>query len=181
MATQALERLIAQAALQQELQRLRIVVARPGDAPGDLRHAGVPRRERPVRQQTFDSVLRNNGLTEAALPRHDARRPGRSGSCWTPCGAGAAAPEAMLRPLFEGQFEKRSADMVEFPFAAAPSRRRRPRPSCSAGTTTILTSTRRPEFRRIKAIVLSPQTLAKDIPITDEDLQAAYDQHKATT
>ena len=36
-----------------------------------------------------------------------------------------------------------------------------------------------PEYRRIKAVVLSPQTLAKDIAITDEDLHAAYEQHKA--
>ena len=36
-----------------------------------------------------------------------------------------------------------------------------------------------PELRRIKAIVLSPQTLAKDIPITDDDLRAAYNQRKA--
>ncbi len=36
-----------------------------------------------------------------------------------------------------------------------------------------------PEYRRIKAVVLSPQTLAKDITITDADLQAAYQQHKA--
>jgi peptidyl-prolyl cis-trans isomerase D len=36
-----------------------------------------------------------------------------------------------------------------------------------------------PEYRKIKAVVLSPQTLAKEIPITDADLQAAYQQRKS--
>lgn len=36
-----------------------------------------------------------------------------------------------------------------------------------------------PEYRRIKAVVLSPETLAKDIPITEADLRAAYDARKA--
>ena len=36
-----------------------------------------------------------------------------------------------------------------------------------------------PEFRRIKAVELSPQSLASEITITDADLHAAYDEHKA--
>ena len=85
----------------------------------------------------------------------------------------------MLHPLFESQFEKRSADMVEFPLAAAPEP---PAPSDADlqrwydNHPDLYSS---PEYRRIKAVVLSPQTLAKDIPITDADLQAAYEQHKA--
>ena len=38
---------------------------------------------------------------------------------------------------------------------------------------------RTPEYRRIKAVVLSPQSLATDITVTDDDLHAAYDQHQA--
>ena len=36
-----------------------------------------------------------------------------------------------------------------------------------------------PEYRRIKAIVLAPETLAKDIAVTEDDLKAAWEQHKA--
>jgi peptidyl-prolyl cis-trans isomerase D len=69
--------------------------------------------------------------------------------------------------------------MVEFPFGAAPEP---PAPTEADlrrwyDNHPDLYST--PEFRRIKAIVLSPETLAKDIPITDADVQAAYDQHKS--
>src|SRR6185503_12151713 len=94
-------------------------------------------------------------------------------------GAGAATPELMLRPLFQAQFEKRSADTVEFPLASAPEV---PAPTEAElqrwyDNHPDLYST--PEFRRIKAVVLSPQTLARDIPISDADLQAAYEQHKS--
>ena len=36
-----------------------------------------------------------------------------------------------------------------------------------------------PEYRRIKAIELSPQSLASEITVTDDELRAAYDEHKA--
>ena len=69
--------------------------------------------------------------------------------------------------------------MVEFPFAAAPEP---PAPTDAElqrwyDNHPDMYST--PEYRRIKAIVLSPETLAKDIPITDAELHAAYEQHKA--
>ena len=41
------------------------------------------------------------------------------------------------------------------------------------------TPTATPEFRRIKAIELSPQSLASEITVTDDELHAAYDEHKA--
>ena len=64
--------------------------------------------------------------------------------------------------------------MVEFPFAAAPAP---PAPTEAElqrwyDNHPDLYSSRR-EYRRIKAIVLSPETLAKDITITDAELQAA--------
>ena len=64
-------------------------------------------------------MLRNNGLTEPRfldMMRGDLAQRQLLGAV----SAGAATPEALLRPLFQGQFEKRSADMVEFPLAAAP-------------------------------------------------------------
>ncbi len=70
-------------------------------------------------QQTFEAVLRNNGLNEARfldMMRGDLAQQQLLGAV----SAGAATPDVLLHPLFESQFEKRSADMVEFPLAAAP-------------------------------------------------------------
>jgi peptidyl-prolyl cis-trans isomerase D len=177
-AGEALQRLIAEAALQQELRQLGIVT--PDQA---VRQAilAMPAFRGPNGQfdkQTFDAVLRTNGLTEGRfldMMRGDlAQR-----QLLDAVSSGVATPDAMLRPLFQDQFEKRSADMVEFPFGAAPEP---PAPAPADlqrwydNHPDLYSS---PEYRRIRAIVLSPQTLAKDIPITDDDLHAAYDQRRA--
>lgn len=178
IANEALQGLISQAALGQELQRLRIVT--PDQAVRQLVFA-MPAFRGPNGQfdrQTFEAVLRNNGLTEARfldLMRIDLAQRQLLGAV----SAGAATPDLMLKPLYQGQFEKRSADMVEFPLAAAP-----------APPTPTETELQRwydnhpdrysaPEYRRIKAVVLSPQTLAKDIEVSDADLHAAYDRNKS--
>ncbi len=178
VARQALQQLIAQAALNQELQRLHIVTPPQAVQQTVLAMPAFHGPNGQFDRQTFEAVLRTNGLNEPRfldMMRNDLSQR----QLIDAIGAGAATPEVMLRPLFESQFEKRSADMVEFPLAAAPTP---PTPSPADlqrwyENHPDLYST--PEFRRIKAIVLSPQTLAKDIPITDADLQAAYDQRRA--
>jgi peptidyl-prolyl cis-trans isomerase D len=178
VASEALQQLITQTALQQELQRLRVITPDQAVRQSVLAMPAFHGANGQFDRQTFDAVLRNNGLTEPRfldMMRIDLSQRQLLGAV----GAGAATPEALLRPLFQGQFEKRSADMVEFPFGAAPEP---PAPTEADlrrwyDNHPDLYAT--PEFRRIKAIVLSPETLAKDIPITDADVQAAYDQHKA--
>ena len=178
VAREALQRLIAQAALDQELQRLRIVTP---DAAVRQTVFAMPAFRGPDGQfdrQTFEAVLRNNGLTEARfldMMRGDLAQRQLLGAV----SAGAATPEVLLRPLFQGQFEKRSADMVEFPLAAAPEPPAPTEADLQRWYDNHPDHYSAPEYRRIKAVVLSPQTLAKDIAITDADLQAAYEQHKA--
>jgi len=172
----ALQRLIGQAALDQELHRLRVVT--PDAAVRDATYAMPAFRgsDGKFSRQVFEAVLRNQGMTEQHfidLMRGDlAQR-----QLLEAVAAGASAPQAEAAPLYQEQFEKRSADMVEFPFAAE---------TAPAPTDAELQrwydnhpeAYSSPELRRIKAIVLSPQTLAKDIPITDDDLRAAYNQRK---
>jgi len=178
VANEALQQLIAQAALNLELQRLRIVSPDPAVRQTIFAMPAFRGPSGQFDRQTFEAVLRNNGLNEGRffeLMRTDlAQR-----QLLEAVSAGATTPEIMLRPLFQGQFEKRSADTVEFPLASAPE----------PGTPTAADLQRwydnhpdlysTPEYRRIKAVVLSPQTLAKDIPVSDADLQAAYEQHKS--
>jgi peptidyl-prolyl cis-trans isomerase D len=174
----ALERLITDAGLQQELQRLHIVS--PDQAVRQMVFAMPAFRgtNGQFDRGTFEATLRNNGLSEPRfldMVRSDLSER----QLLSAIGAGAGAPEALVRPLFESQFERRSADMVEFPFAAAPEP--------SAPTAADLQRWydnhpdfySAPEYRRIKAIVLSPQTLAKEVSVTDADLQAAYQQRRA--
>jgi peptidyl-prolyl cis-trans isomerase D len=178
VAREALQQLITQAALNQELQRLRIVA--PDQAVRQMVFAMPAFRgtNGQFDPQMFQAVLRNNGLTEQRfldMTRADLQQRQLLGAV----SAGASPPESLLHPLYEGQFEKRSADMVEFPLAAAPDP--------PAPTEAVLQRWydnhpdlySAPEYRKIKAVVLSPQTLAKEIQISDADLQAAYERHKS--
>jgi peptidyl-prolyl cis-trans isomerase D len=178
VAHEALQRLISQTALNQELQRLRIVAPDQAVRQTVLAMPAFRGANGQFDRQTFEAVLRNNGLNEPRLldmMRGDLAQQQLLGAV----GAGAGTPEVLLHPLFASEFEKRSADMVEFPIAAAPEP---PEP----GDTQLQRwydnhpdMYSAPEYRRIKAIILSPQTLAKDIPITEADLQAAYQQRKS--
>jgi peptidyl-prolyl cis-trans isomerase D len=178
VARDALQRLITEAALGEELRRLRVVT--PDQALRQTVFA-MPAFRGPngqFDQQTFETVLRNNGLTEPRfldMMRGDLAQQQVLGAV----SAGAATPDVLLQPLFEAQFEKRSADMVEFPFTAAPEPPAPTEAELRRWYDNHPEMYSAPEFRRIKAIVLSPQSLAKDIPISDDDLRAAYRQHEA--
>jgi peptidyl-prolyl cis-trans isomerase D len=178
VAHQTLQRLITQAALNQELQRLRIVT--PDQTVRQMVFA-MPAFRGPNGQfdpQTFQAVLRNNGLNEARfldMMRGELAERQLLGAV----SGGATTPEVLLRPLFQERFEQRSADTVEFPFAAAPDPPTPTEADLQRWYDNHPNNYSAPEYRRIKAIVLSPQTLAKDISISDADLQAAYQQHRA--
>jgi peptidyl-prolyl cis-trans isomerase D len=174
---QALQRLITEAALDDELRRLRVVT--PDEAVRDATYSLPAFRgsDGKFNRPAFEAALANAGLTEQRfvdMMRNDlAQR-----QVLLAVAAGAAAPSVEATPLYQVQYEKRSADMVEFPFSAETA----PEPTEAElqrwyDNHPFLYSS--PEMRRIKAIVLSPQTLAKDIPISDADLHQAYDARKA--
>jgi peptidyl-prolyl cis-trans isomerase D len=178
VAREALQRLITQAALNQELQRMRIVTPDPAVRQMVLAMPAFRGPDGKFDRQTFEAVLRNNGLTEPRfldMMRGELAQRQLLGAV----GAGAATPEALLRLLFQSRFEKRAADVVEFPLAAAPEPAAPTEAQLQRWYDNHPDLYSAPEYRRIKAIVLSPQTLAKDIPISDADLEAAYEQRRA--
>jgi peptidyl-prolyl cis-trans isomerase D len=174
---QTLQRLIGQAALTQELRRLRVVTT--DSAVRDMVYAMPAFRgsDGKFNRQQMLTVLQNNGLTEQALVDM-VRGELAQRQVLDAVAVGGVAPRVEAVPLYQGQFEKRSADLVEFPFAAEPA----PTPDEAAlqrwyANHPFDYST--PELRHIKAIVLSPQTLAADIPVTDKELHDAYEARKA--
>jgi peptidyl-prolyl cis-trans isomerase D len=178
VANSAMQGLIDQAVIAQEQRRLGIVVP---DAA--LRQAvfAIPQFRSPsgqFDQATFEAVLRNNNMTEAQFLGIVRGRLTQEQLLGT-LAAGAVPPGELVKQVFAFQFEQRSADLVELPFSAAPA------PAAPSEAVLQRWYDNHPDFystkeyRRIKAVVLSPETLAKDIPITDADLHAAYDARKA--
>jgi peptidyl-prolyl cis-trans isomerase D len=178
VANAAVQGLVGQAVITQEERRLGIVV--PDEAVRQAVFA-IPQFRGPTGQfdrATFEAVLRNNGLTE---PRflEIVRGNLAEKQLLETVAAGAVPPGVLVDQIFAYQFEKRSADMVELPFNAIPAP---PAPDEAVlrrwydNHPDFYSS---PEYRRIKAAVLSPETLAKDIPITDAELRTTYDARKA--
>jgi len=175
---QTLDRMIAQAALSLELKNLRIITPDEAVAAAARAIPAFQGSDGKFNKAVFDSVLRNNGFTElrflAGLRADIAQR-----QLLSAVGSAAAAPDTLLKPLYDAEFEKRAADMALFALSAAAEP---PAPDDAVlqrwydnHPDTYAT----PEFRRIKAIELSPQTLASQITITDDELRDAYQEHKA--
>jgi peptidyl-prolyl cis-trans isomerase D len=178
VANTALQGLVNQVVLQQAETRLGIVV--PDAAVRQLVFAMPAFRgasgqfDRP----TFETVLRNNGLTETHfldLVRGNLAQQQLLESV----AAGAAAPGELTKQIFAYEFEKRAADVVELAFDAVPAPAAPDAATLQRWYDNHPDYYSSPEYRRIKAMVLSPETLAKDIPITDADLRKAYDAQRA--
>ncbi len=178
IAQQVVERLITQAAIGAEVDRLGLVVPDPA-----LRQAvfAMPAFQGPngaFDHARFQQLLAANSLSEGqflSLMRQDL---GQS-QLLDAIGVGADAPATLTAPLFAFQGETRTAAAVFLPFAAAPA----PNPPDEAvlkrwwANNPATFST--PEYRRIRLVVLSPDMLAKSQTVPLSALQAAYAQRQA--
>lgn len=172
-----LQRMITEAALTQELKRLRVVTP---NAAVRAQIMGIPAFRGPdgkFNPQAFQAALANNGLTQDRfLDMMRAQIAQRQ--LLEAVAVGATAPQAEASALFSAAFEKRSADMVEFPLSAVPAPPAPTEAELKRWYENHPDAYRSPEYRRIRAVVLSPETLAGEIKITDAELQAAYNQNK---
>ena len=178
VANEALERLIVQAAIANEVQRLGIAVP---DAA--LRQAvfAIPAFRGPAGtfdRGVFETVMRNNNMTEGSfleLMRSDlAQR-----QLMETVQAGVTPPETLLKQVYAFQRETRAGQVVELPFTAAPAPSAPTQDDLQREYENNSAAYSAPAYRRIKLVVLSPQTLAHGIEVSPEDIQAYYDAHKA--
>ena len=177
IAMQSIEQVVTQTALDAAAQRLGLAVP-----DGALRRAVFDMPAFRGKDGTFDralmdSVLRNNSLNESrflALLHDQLLQQQMLGAV----AAGAAVPDEMARAVYRFQHEKRVAEAVTVPFAAAPAP---PAPTDGQLQRWWANHPDRystPEYRLIKAIVLSPETVAKDVQVSDDELKSEWDQHK---
>ena len=179
VAQAALDQVIAQAAIDAEIRRLRVVV--PDTAVRQSVFA-MPAFQGPG--GTFDraklnAALANNGISEdrfLGMVSGQIAQQQMVGALTN----GVAPPGLLLRRLFAFSAERRSALVAPVPFAAAPPP---PAPSEAALRRTYANHPWRyrvPAYRKIKAVVLTADALAKSITVTPDELRTYYDQHKAS-
>jgi peptidyl-prolyl cis-trans isomerase D len=179
VAAQALDQLITQVAVNSAVARMGVAV--PDEAVRQAVYA-IPAFHNAQGQfdhSIFVSVLSNNNLTEQRFLDLMRAEIGQQ-QLMDAARAGAVSPDTLNKVVFEIQHETRIADAVDLPFSAAAQP--------SAPTEQQLTrwyenhkdqyST--PEYRHIKAVVLAPETVSKEIQVSDEEIKAAYDQRKAS-
>lgn len=177
VAEQALQQLIVQAAFAVEVDRLHIAV--PDEA---LRQATFATRAfaGPSGQfdtATFQSVLRNNNLTQdryLALMRSDLGQK----QLVEAVRAGGTSPDLLNKLVYTFQNEKRVADLVNLPFAAAAEPGAPTQAQLERQYADATNDYAAPEMRRVKAVILSPETIAPDVEVSDDDLHTYYEQHK---
>lgn len=175
---QTLAQMIAQAALGLEIKKLRVVTPNEAVVSVIQSMAAFRGQDGKFSRTVFENALRTNGYTEdrfvSELRSDIARR-----QVLSAVSASVSAPDAEVTPLYEGEFEKRAVDMAVFPLSAAPEPATPDEAQLKRWYDNHPDSYKTPEFRRIKAIELTPQSLESDVKITDEELHAAYDEHKA--
>jgi peptidyl-prolyl cis-trans isomerase D len=175
---QTLQRMISEAAISQELRDLRIVV--PQAVLVDTVR-NLPMFKNPdgsFDKARLDAVLRSQNLTEAGfldLVRSDIARQ----QLMDAVTAGAHVPDAEAAPIYAARYEKRSADIAAFPIAATPEPAIPDEATARRWYDNHPDQYATPEYRRVTALVLSPATLAPEITVTDQELQAAYADHQS--
>ncbi|MGA3006230.1 MAG: peptidyl-prolyl cis-trans isomerase, partial [Acetobacteraceae bacterium] len=175
---QALQSLIGEAATSQELRSLHIAVPDPVLVESTRKLPAFLDANGNFDKARLDAVLRNQNMTEAGfieLMRGEmAQR-----QLLDAVTAGARVPDSEAAVIYAARFEKRSADMALFPIASAPEPATPDEPTARRWYDNHPDLYATPEYRRVTVIVLSPATLASQVTVTDQDVQAAYDAHKA--
>ena len=174
VAVGALENLIGERAMVAEAQRMGVVAPEEMVRETVFAIPGLRTPDGRFSREILAQVLRSNELTEPqflSLIRGDLLRQQLLGAVR----AGAAAPDAMTAPLLVWQTERRVADVVLLPFSAAPE----PEAPTEAQLQRFLENNPQrfstPEFRQISIAVLSAETLANEIAVSEDDIKQAFD------
>ncbi len=178
VAQQSLQKLVTQAAIAAEVGRMGVAV--PDEA---VRQAVFAMPDFQNASGAFDrnillQTLSSNSMTETHfldLVRQDIAQ-----NQLLQTVAAAAGPSDLLTRLVYGYLqEHRRADLLTLPFAGRPLP---PAPSDAVlrryydnnpGRSTA------PEYRHVKAVILSPDSIGRSLTVPEADLRSWFDQHRA--
>jgi peptidyl-prolyl cis-trans isomerase D len=177
VADQAMQEMIGQVALSGEVERLRVVVPDAALRGAVFAMPAFRGANGQFDRTVFEGALRNANLSEPQF-LDLMRAQLASQQVLSAVAAGAVAPGLLVQKVFDYEQERRSALTVELPVTTVPDP-----PAPTTGELQRWYANhpwlyRSPEFRRVKAAVLTPDTLAKTLTATDAELHAYYDNHK---
>lgn len=174
---QTLTQLVDRSLLDQEIARLNLDISDElirSVITGNPNFRGSDRR---FDRALFNSVLAANRLTEeqyVALLRHDIPR----NDLVQAVTAGAAAPQSTVDLLYRYRNEKRTAEIVSLPSAAAADVGQPSEAELQTFYDSHKDLFRAPEYRGFTLASLGPGDVSKDIEIPEAKLKEEYDQRQ---
>jgi peptidyl-prolyl cis-trans isomerase D len=178
VAAQTLDTLVTQEAFDAEAKRMGLAV--PDSAVQDTITAmpAFQGLDGKFDYNTYQRVLSENNLTPQAF-QDDVIQDVRKNQILKTVVAASHPSELLVNLMFSYLYETRRADMVQILLTAHAA------PPAPADTVlqryyaNNLPRYTAPEYRHIKVVVLSPGTIGRTLPVSDADLHAWYDAHKA--
>ena len=174
---QVLAELLTGSALDQEARRLGLALS-DADIARIVRADKVFAGPAGFDQARMDQILRDNGYTEASFIREQRQFVLRKqiGAALT---GGLKAPEVLLSAVNTFASQTRRADYFILP---PPDLSTAPPPPDEAVTSWYGLHKdlyRSPEYRTVNVLVVSPDAIARTIPISDDDARKIYDRDAA--
>ncbi len=178
VARQAIQKLVTQEALASQVQRMGLVV--PDEAVREAVYA-MPDFQGPdgkFSEPALNAALASNTMTRPHfldLVRADIAQNQLLQSV-----AASAGPSQVLTGLvFRYLNEKRRADVVTLPFAGRALPPAPPEAVLRRYYDNNLARYTAPEYRHIKAVILSPDSIGRGLTVSSADLRAYFDAHKS--
>ena len=175
IAEQAAARLVAQTAVDKMAKRMGITAP---NADVQKQVFAMDAFQGPTHQFShaqFDQVLQANGLTETSF-LHLMQAQIIRNQLLNSIRAAVTAPAVMVNTAYAFQNQTRVAQLVTLPFAAALAPAAPTDADLQRYYKNHPTDFAAPDYRRMTLVVLSPDVLARDIPVPDAQIHAAYDR-----
>jgi peptidyl-prolyl cis-trans isomerase D len=175
IAEQSAEQLVTQTTLAMDVRALGVVVPDEGLRTAVADNPAFRDDKGQFNRYALQAWLRNNNLSEPAyldLLRSQLTQRQVLGTV----SAGAVPPDALAVRLFKAQEEKRVAEVVDLPFAAAAAPPAPTDAQLHRWWENHPENYSTPEYRQIKAVVLTPETIATKVTVSEDELHDAYEQ-----
>jgi len=175
---QALEQLIAQAAVKEHADKLGLALSDQTLVEGVTKDPDFAGPDGKFSRVGFEGLLRQIGLSEQGflqLRRSDELRQQIS----TALSTAVVVPQPMVNDLYAWQEETRTIDHVQLDATkvkVADPDETKLKETYEASKARLMT----PEYRKVAMLVLSADELKKDIHLTDDELKTYYTEHKST-
>ena len=178
IAQQTVEKLVTQKALDDEARRLGVVApdsAVQNQITGMQAFQGVDGK---FDHDTYVTLLQRNNLTPVEF-QSEIRMDIAKNQLLMAVQAGARPSDLLVNMVFNYLFEQRQADLVSLTFAG-----HTPPPAPPEATLQRFYDNNKqrytaPEYRHLRLVILSPQTIGRGVAVSDADIQAAFKAHHA--